>query len=101
MVHESVIGWTECGIACIDSIAAAVDQRLWMLNAKANGKTLGFDIHAALVDHLKRIPGAVSDGQHKMIGSNLFTAGKHHAPHCTVNDFKIVHTALKTDLSTE
>ena len=47
--------------------AAAVDQRLRMLDAHADGERLGLDRDAALVQHLERVARAVADRQHDMI----------------------------------
>src|SRR3984885_4719772 len=50
-----------------------------MLDAKAYGKGFGLDIDVAIIQNLKRIARAVSDGEYDMIGGDVLTARQHHA----------------------
>jgi hypothetical protein len=51
-----------------------VDQRLRVLDAEADRERLGFDVDAALVQHLEGVARAVADGQHHVVGDDLLAA---------------------------
>jgi hypothetical protein len=57
MVNKLVFRGAEEGMACIQPPASFVDQRLGMLNAKANRKGLGFKRDASLLKHLEAVSG--------------------------------------------
>ena len=66
-----------------------------MLDAKADGKGLGFQRHAARQQNLEHVAGAVTHRQHGMAGKNLFAAFQFHAFYGPVLDQKIGDLALE------
>ena len=46
--------------------AGAIDQRLRMLDPRADRKRLGLDLHTAPVQHRERVPGTVADRKDHM-----------------------------------
>ena len=71
MVHQFVFGRAQRRIASMSAPAGAVDQSLRMLDAKADGKRLGLDVDAALVQHGKGVARTVAQRQHDLIGAQL------------------------------
>ena len=69
-MYQLVIRRTEQRIARILAIARTVDQRLRMLDAKADRERLGLNINPPLVQHLKGVARAVADCEHQMIGGD-------------------------------
>ena len=61
VMYQFIIGGTKQRIARILSMTTAVDQRLWMLDAQADGERFGLDMHAALMDHLESVARTVPD----------------------------------------
>ena len=110
MVDELVVGRPQHRMAGartrIFAIAAAVDQRLRMLDAHADGERLGLDGDAALPQHVKGAARAVADGEHHMIGRDVGAAGEHHAANMpqavpALLDFDVVEPAFETILAAE
>ena len=77
MMHQPVFRRAQFLVAGAE--AGLVDQALRMLDAKADGKGLGLDRHAAVMQHLEHIAGAVAHRQHDMIGGDLLAAFQLHA----------------------
>src|SRR3990167_10134348 len=81
VMYQLVIGGAEHRMCRLRAETAAVDQRLRMLDAKADGKRLGFDVHAAGVQHFKCIAGAMAGGENNVVGGDEFAVGKCYAAH--------------------
>ena len=101
VVHQLVIGSTEQGITRKLAIAGLIDQGLRMFNAHTDGKRFGLDINTPVVQHLKRIPCAVTDRKHHMIGCDPLTIGQHHAAHLPLVEFDVVDPTLEADLAAQ
>ena len=108
VVDELVVGRPQHRMACarICAVAAAIDQRLRMLDAHADGERLGLDGDAALPQHLKGVARAVADGEHDMIGGDMGAVGEHHAANMAqavpaLLDFDILEPAFETILAAE
>ena len=106
VMHELVVGGAQPRMAGSSAVAAAVDERLRMLDAQADGERLRLDRNAALLEHLKRIAGAVADRQHDMIGRDVLAVGEHHArrPAAAVRphvDLEVVDFALEAIFAAE
>ena len=78
-MDQLVVGGAQHRVAGAGPEAAAVDQRLRMLDAEADRERLGFDVDAAVVQHLERVARAVADRQHDVVG---FAAARRW-PACT------------------
>ena len=101
-MHQLVIGRAQQRVAGIGAEAAAVDQRLRMLDAKADGKRLGFDVDAALVQHLEGVARAVADGQHHMVGWRCVRRSASTTPRtCPFSISMSVHPALEADFAAQ
>jgi len=73
-----------------------------MLDAHAHGEGLRLDVHAAIVEHLERIAGAVANGEHHMIGGDAFAGLEHDAPHparAVVGDIDVDDLGLEAILT--
>src|SRR3989338_1504779 len=106
VVHQLVIRRAELRVARVLAVTCAVDQRLRVLDAEADQERFGFDVDAALVDHLEGVALAVADRQHQMIRGDVFAAAEHHAANVSdvigsVLDFDVVHAALEADLAAQ
>ena len=101
VMHQFVIRRAQGRVSCVPAVAAAVDEGLGMLDAKTNGKRLGLQIHAALVQHVKRVARAMPHRQHDMPRRDVLSARQHHTQHLPAVDIEIADAAVKTYLATE
>ena len=79
VVHQFVVGRAEQRIAGVRPEPRTVDQRLRVLDAKADGKRLGFHVDAARVQHLEGIACAVAEREDDMMAAERLAAGERHA----------------------
>ena len=105
-MHQLVIRRAQNRIAGGGAEARYVDQRLRMLDAKADGKGLGLHIHTAINEHLKRVARTVADGEHHMIGGDTLAVFQHHTAHLshavlTGFDLQIGNAVLKAVFPTQ
>ena len=70
VVHQLVVGRAEQRVAGLRAEARAVDQRLRVLDAEADRERLGFDEHAARVQHAEGVARAVAERQHHVVGAH-------------------------------
>ena len=68
VVDEFVVGGTEDAVAGEVAEAGAVDDRLRVFDAHADGKRLGLDMHAAVEQHLEGVARRMADGEDDMVG---------------------------------
>ncbi len=61
----------------------------------------GFEMHAALMQHLKSIACAVADGENHMIRGDVSPPAKRYAAYLSVVDSDVRDPALKTDFTAE
>src|SRR5688572_10400486 len=83
------------------AVTRPVDQRLRMFDTKANREWFRFDIHATVVQHLKRVPRAVTNREHDMIGRNSFAVFKYDAARSAALDCNVGNLALETKFTAE
>src|SRR6185369_3789894 len=72
-----------------------------MLDAKADRKRLGLDVHAARAEHFECIARAVADCEYDMVCGNELAVRQRHAANMPVLDVYIGHLALEPDLAAE
>ncbi len=101
VMHQFVIGRTQCRVTGEVAEAATIDQRLRMFDAKADRKRLGFNIHTALVQHLEGIARAVANRQHYMVGCNMVASGQRNASYLAIIDVEIVNLALEAEFAAQ
>ncbi len=71
VVDEPVVGRAEERMAGVRPEAGAVDERLRVLDAKADRERLGFEVDAALVQHRERVARAVPRRDDDVLGVDL------------------------------
>ena len=79
VMHQLVVGGAERLVTGPRAVAAAVDQRLRMLDAKTDGERLGLDVHATPVQHREGIPRAMANRQHHVPRLDPLAAFQPHA----------------------
>ena len=72
-----------------------------MLDAKTNRKRFGFQINAALVQHLKGVARAVANGQHHMVAGNVLTARERQAFQFALDDLHVRDFLLEAKFATK
>ena len=71
VVHQLVVGRAEQRMPRLRPEARLVDQRLRVLDAEADREGLGFDEHAARVQHRERVARAVAQRHHHVVGAQF------------------------------
>ena len=109
-MHELVIGRAEQRAVGLLAVAALIDERLRMLDAKSNRERLGLDEHAASMQHFEGVARAVADGEHEVVGGDPFAAGKNNPAHARsalaigrrkLLEFDVVDARFEADLAAE
>ena len=100
-MHQLVIGGAQDRIAGIRPEAGSVDQRLRMLDPKAQRKRLGFQVHPTRIQHLESITRAVADCQHHMVAGDILASLQRHAANPSVGDVEILDLALEAKFTTQ
>src|SRR5258708_2812491 len=100
-MDQLVIGRAEQLVSGARPKPAFIDQALGVLDPKPDRKWFGFNINAALMQHVKRVTRAVADGQDDMPGTNKFTVCQSYTAHPVLLDLNIFNLALKPDLAAE
>src|SRR6185503_8983195 len=101
VMDQLVVGGAEQRMAGVLPVARAVDERLRVLDAKADREWLGLNMDAAIVEHLESVARAVADGQHDVVGGDAFSAGDHYAANLPVVDFDISDFAAEADFTAQ
>jgi len=96
VMHQAVFGGADLGDGAAKT--RPVDHALGMLDAKPQGKRLGIDGDAAVMQHLECVAGAVPRRQHHMIGFDLLARFQRHTAQLPVFDFQAGELAAKTIL---
>ena len=77
MLAQAVIGRAERRVLREAAVLRGVDKRLRMLHARADRKRLGDHRNAERVQHFKRVPRAVADGENEALaGDFVLRAGE-------------------------
>ena len=110
MVHQLVVGRAQQRVPRVPAEPGAVDQALRVLNAKTDGKRLGFHEHTALMQHDGGVAGAVAQRQHHMVGaqfvSRVVACFGVQVLYCqpansTAFNQHVAHALLKADLTAQ
>ena len=80
--------------------AAAIDQPLRMFDAKTQRERLGFDIDAAIVQHLEGVARA-GHGQHHVVALQCFAVRELQRAHLALIDLDIVDPRFETHFTTQ
>jgi hypothetical protein len=99
-MHQLVICRTEQRVAGVDAETRLIDQRLRVLDAKADREGLGLHADAGPVQHLEGVAGAVTERQNDLIGAQ-FLAGRASRRAPAAFDLQAGHPLLETDLAAE
>ena len=67
VMHQLIVRCAQKGVTRLGSKAALVNQRLRMLDSKPDRERLSLNVDPAIEQHLKRVAGAVTDGQNDPI----------------------------------
>jgi hypothetical protein len=81
--------------------ARAIDQRLRMFDAKADGERFRFEKNRAAFEHAQRVPRAVAERQHDVPSADRFTVLEHGAFDLALVDLEVRDFAFEPDFATE
>ncbi len=103
-MDQPVVGRTEQRMAGAWPEAGAIDQRLRMLDPKADRERLGVEVNATRVQHLEGVAGAVAGRENDVLGGDRFgrRAGRdREAAQGAGFDLEIDDPAAEPDLAAE
>ena len=83
------------------SVLGVIDQALGMLDPYTHGKRLGFHGNGMIMEHLKSIPGTVSNGKNRMITIDHRTILKAYASKSPILANKVRNLGIKTHLTAQ
>ena len=99
MLHQLIVRRGQHGIYL--AILGHIHGGLPVLNADTHGKGLGFHGNAGLLQHGKGIPGAVTDGQHRLIAFDGFPAFQLQAGEFFSICYQAGHLGIEADFTAQ
>src|SRR6185369_10058381 len=101
VVDELVVGGAEERVPGLGSEAAAVDERLRVLDAEADREGLRFEEDSTAREHLEGVSRTVADREDDMIRRQALAAGENDAADFSILKDQVLDPAAQADLSSQ